>query len=61
MTAQETLILQDQQKALNFCLDQIQLIHTEEIPENLKEPYKILAMVAIANIVTLLDDLPPEA
>lgn len=61
MTAQETLILQEQQKALNFCLDQIQLIQSQEIPEGLREPYKILAMIAIANIVTLLDDLPPEA
>lgn len=60
MTAVEAEILKDQQKALNFCLDQMQMIQTEEIPQTLKEPYKIIALIAIANIVTLLDDVSPE-
>jgi hypothetical protein len=44
----------EQLKTLNFCLTQI--AENPKIDGSIKEPYKIVALLAIDNIVTLLDE-----
>lgn len=44
----------EQLKTLNFCLTQI--AENPKIDDNIKEPYKVVALLAISNIVSLLDE-----
>ena len=47
-------LLVDQQKVLNFCLDQLISANDAKVSEAKKEPYEIIALVAIDNIVKLI-------
>lgn len=44
----------EQLKKLNFCLTQI--AENPKIDGRIREPYKIVALISIANIVNLLDE-----
>ena len=48
----------DQLKTLNFCLTQI--AENPKIDRAIKEPYKIIALLAIDNIIALLDERNKE-
>ena len=44
----------EQLKTLNFCLTQI--AENPKTNQHIKEPYKIIALLSIANIIALLDE-----
>jgi hypothetical protein len=59
MTQTEINIMLDQLKTLNFCLTQI--AENPKINRALQEPYKIVALLAIDNIIQALDDYNEES
>jgi len=55
LSKDELDFLEDQQKVLNFCLDQIVCGNEAGFGESKKEPYSVVALMAIQHIVQLLE------